>query len=124
MFATLVSLSRHFRLTMYTATDCQLCDVMKHEIVKASQTLPIQLSTYNIRDDSLADVHTWRRRYQYDIPVLHLNDRGELRNSFYLMVIRLTDVPRSDRNLSTSVDSRNADSEVAAGKPRSCRINQ
>ncbi|CDR99227.1 hypothetical protein [Sporisorium scitamineum] len=63
---------------MYTATDCQLCDVMKHKITKASGKVPIQLSTFNIRDDSLPDVHLWRRKYQYDIPVLHLDDRGEL----------------------------------------------
>lgn len=79
MLATLRLLSRQqpFRLTMYTGTDCQLCDVMKHEITRASATVPIQLSTLNIRDDSLPDVHTWRRKYQYDIPVLHLDDRGE-----------------------------------------------
>ncbi len=57
-------------------TDCQLCDVMRHEITKASQSVPIELATYNIRDDSLPRVHTWRRRYQYDIPVLHLGDKG------------------------------------------------
>lgn len=62
---------------MYTGTDCQLCQVMQHEIIKASKTVPIELSMYNIRDDSLADVHTWRRKYQYDIPVLHLGDKGE-----------------------------------------------
>lgn len=73
----LFSRSRPFRLTMYTGTDCQLCQVMQQQIAKASEALPIQLSTYNIRDDSLPDVHTWRRKYQYDIPVLHLNDKGE-----------------------------------------------
>ncbi|KAJ9479604.1 Glutaredoxin-like protein [Pseudozyma hubeiensis] len=65
------------RLTMYTGTDCQLCQVMQQQITKASEALPIQLSTYNIRDDSLPDVHTWRRKYQYDIPVLHLNDKAQ-----------------------------------------------
>ncbi|CDU26176.1 uncharacterized protein SPSC_06370 [Sporisorium scitamineum] len=65
---------------MYTATDCQLCDVMKHKITKASGKVPIQLSTFNIRDDSLPDVHLWRRKYQYDIPVLHLDDREIFRH--------------------------------------------
>lgn len=66
-----------FKLTMYTGTDCQLCDVMRDQITRAAQTLPIELHTYNIRDDTLPDVHTWRRKYQYDIPVLHLNDTGK-----------------------------------------------
>ncbi|KIS69125.1 uncharacterized protein UMAG_11947 [Mycosarcoma maydis] len=65
---------------MYTGTDCQLCQVMQHEIIKASKTVPIELSMYNIRDDSLADVHTWRRKYQYDIPVLHLGDKEIFRH--------------------------------------------
>ncbi|SNX87166.1 uncharacterized protein MEPE_05876 [Melanopsichium pennsylvanicum] len=65
---------------MYTGTDCSLCDVMKSEIAKAAQKLPIQLETYNIRDDSLTDVHSWRRKYQYDIPVLHLEDQEIFRH--------------------------------------------
>ncbi|GAC96580.1 glutaredoxin domain protein [Pseudozyma hubeiensis SY62] len=65
---------------MYTGTDCQLCQVMQQQITKASEELPIQLSTYNIRDDSLPDVHAWRRKYQYDIPVLHLNDKEIFRH--------------------------------------------
>lgn len=79
MLPTIRLLTRQgpFRLTMYTGTDCQLCQVMQHEINKASKTVPIELATYNIRDDSLPDVHTWRRKYQYDIPVLHLGKEGE-----------------------------------------------
>lgn len=79
MLPTLRLFSRQaLRLTMYTGTDCSLCDLMKQQIEIASQSMPqIQLCTYNIRDDSLAQVHVWRRKYQYDIPVLHLGDRGE-----------------------------------------------
>ncbi|PWZ03835.1 hypothetical protein BCV70DRAFT_198022 [Testicularia cyperi] len=70
------SASKPAQLMLYTGTDCQLCDVMKIEIQKVALTHPIQLSTYNIRDDSLPDVQHWRRRYQYDIPVLHLDGNG------------------------------------------------
>lgn len=35
--------------------------------------MPFQLDLYNIRDDSLPDVAKYRRAYQYDIPVVHLN---------------------------------------------------
>lgn len=78
MFATLRLQSRRpFKLTMFTGTDCQLCQVMEQEIAQAARTVPIELSTYNIRDNLLPDVHTWRRKYQYDIPVLHLEDKGK-----------------------------------------------
>ncbi|SPC65806.1 uncharacterized protein UHOD_10008 [Ustilago sp. UG-2017b] len=66
---------------MYTGTDCSLCDLMKQQIEIASQSMPqIQLCTYNIRDDCLAEVHVWRSKYQYDIPVLHLGDREIFRH--------------------------------------------
>lgn len=68
---------RVFKLTLYTGTDCQLCDVMRNEIATAAQHVPLTLATYNIRDDSLDNVHYWRRKYQYDIPVLHLDGQGE-----------------------------------------------
>lgn len=64
------------QLLLFTGTDCQLCDVMKHEIQTVARTHALDLATYNIRDDALPDVHQWRRKYQYDIPVLHLNGQG------------------------------------------------
>lgn len=63
-------------LTLYTGTDCQLCDVAKAVLdeIRAGQDAPaLTLQLYNIRDDALPDVHRWRRAYQYDIPVLHLD---------------------------------------------------
>ncbi|GAK68375.1 uncharacterized protein PAN0_076c6622 [Moesziomyces antarcticus] len=71
---------RVFKLTLYTGTDCQLCDVMRNEIATAAQHVPLTLATYNIRDDSLDDVHYWRRKYQYDIPVLHLDGQEIFRH--------------------------------------------
>jgi hypothetical protein len=73
---------RVFKLTLYTGTDCQLCDVMRNEIATAAQHVPLTLATYNIRDDSLDNVHYWRRKYQYDIPVLHLDGQGEFYPSY------------------------------------------
>lgn len=120
MLPTLRLLSRSpFRLTMYTGTDCQLCDVMRHEITKASESVPIQLVTYNIRDDSLPDVHTWRRRYQYDIPVLHLGDKGGSHDGLGKWKMNSTADAKSpygavwNRNLSTQGDGRTADREAS-----------
>ncbi|EPQ29716.1 uncharacterized protein PFL1_02936 [Pseudozyma flocculosa PF-1] len=70
------------RLTLYTGPQCDLCTVMRIEIEKAANVVPLALSTYNIRDDSLPDVAKWRRKYQYDIPVLHLDDKGEYSKIF------------------------------------------
>ena len=33
---------------------------------------PFTLATYDIRDDASPNVAYWRRKYQYDIPVLHI----------------------------------------------------
>lgn len=57
-------------ITIFSGTDCQLCDEAKEVL----ETVPMEftVSTYNIRDDSLTNVRHWRRKYQYDIPVLHL----------------------------------------------------
>ena len=83
------------RLTLYTGTDCQLCDVAKSVLDDVARDVPFELVEYNIRDNSLEGVKQWRRAYQYgemtpafvrasaliwptstDIPVLHLEDKG------------------------------------------------
>ncbi|PWN37855.1 DUF836-domain-containing protein [Meira miltonrushii] len=63
------------QLTLYTGTDCQLCDVAKEVLDKIAKETPFDLHLYNIRDNSLPDIQKWRRAYQYDIPVLHLNGK-------------------------------------------------
>ena len=73
----------HF--TLFTGTHCSLCDDMKEILDKEATRSSFTLSTYNIRDDTMPHVQYWRRKYQYDIPVLHIrwdapkheNDYGE-----------------------------------------------
>ena len=58
---------------------------MKEILDKEATRSSFTLSTYNIRDDTRPHVQYWRRKYQYDIPVLHIrwdapkheNDYGE-----------------------------------------------
>ncbi len=80
--------TRRVKLTLYTGPQCSLCDDAKELIAAARKeaaetgggnagAVESELELYNIRDESLADVHRWRRAYQYDIPVLHLNGEGE-----------------------------------------------
>ena len=72
-------------LTLFTGTHCSLCDDMKEVLDGAASRSSFTLSTYNIRDDASPNVRYWRRKYQYDIPVLHIrwdapaheNDYGE-----------------------------------------------
>lgn len=67
LFSTKASIPH---LTLFTGTHCSLCDDMK-EVLEA-ETTPFTLAMYNIRDDTSPNVEYWRRKYQYDIPVLHL----------------------------------------------------
>lgn len=53
------------RLTLYTGTDCQLCDVAKSVLDDVARDVPFELVEYNIRDNSLEGVKQWRRAYQY-----------------------------------------------------------
>jgi len=63
-------------LTLFSGTDCQLCDEAKEVLDEVRARQPFSLRVYNIRDDAEANVHYWRRKYQYDIPVLHVRDEG------------------------------------------------
>ncbi|EGG09620.1 uncharacterized protein MELLADRAFT_61056 [Melampsora larici-populina 98AG31] len=72
-------------LTLFTAPHCTLCNVFRTELLKLkdSSTYPynqFQLSYYNIRDSSLEDHKLYRRAYQYDIPVLHLDGKELMRH--------------------------------------------
>ena len=79
------STGRTPHLTLFTGTHCSLCDDMKEVLDGAASRSSFTLSTYNIRDDASPNVRYWRRKYQYDIPVLHIrwdapaheNDYGE-----------------------------------------------
>ncbi|CEH17599.1 Thioredoxin-like fold [Ceraceosorus bombacis] len=69
----------HF--TLYTGTGCSLCDVVKDQLKRLSAQHPHVLRLYNIRDDGSVNVKYWRRLYQYDIPVLHLEGQEVARHS-------------------------------------------
>lgn len=97
-------------ITLYTGTDCSLCDVVKDVLLQAQsevrrcvakvcrcKTLMIDpiasyvqadftIAYYNIRDDSMPDIQKWRRQYQYDIPVCHLDGKGEARSGTVLFL--------------------------------------
>lgn len=117
---------------MYTGTDCQLCQVMQQEIDIAAKSVPIELSTFNIRDDALPDVHTWRRRYQYDIPVLHLEGKGTLKRIRVRgrveqgKLTRAGSLGRCNRDLSTQSHGKSADREVEriAGQHRGSKMTR
>lgn len=64
--------TRRPHLTLFTGTHCSLCDDMKEVLDELRATTPFTLAFYNIRDDHAPNVQHWRRKYQYDIPVLHV----------------------------------------------------
>ena len=45
---------------------------MKESINEVRADAPHTLTVYNIRDDNEPNVKYWRRKFQYDIPVLYL----------------------------------------------------
>ncbi|KAK9894791.1 glutaredoxin 2 [Cystobasidium minutum MCA 4210] len=65
------------RLTLYTGgPECSLCEVAKEALMELKQKrgLQFELETLNIREKGMdPSLKKWRRLYQYDIPVLHLN---------------------------------------------------
>ncbi|GAA6008666.1 hypothetical protein JCM11491_003387 [Sporobolomyces phaffii] len=74
------SLTKLPRLTLFTGgPECSLCEVAKEDLKAVQRRAPFELNYYNIRKvpgedpDSAYDRQTWRRLYQYDIPVLHLS---------------------------------------------------
>ncbi|GAA97991.1 hypothetical protein E5Q_04671, partial [Mixia osmundae IAM 14324] len=68
-------LSSRPRLTLYVGgPECTLCEEALEKLESMPDQPDFDLQVYNIRDDRLPDVKIWRRRYQYDIPVLHLGN--------------------------------------------------
>ncbi|WFD36559.1 hypothetical protein MCUN1_003442 [Malassezia cuniculi] len=59
-------------LTLFTGPQCSLCDDAKEALAEVRESVPFTFATYNIRDDASPQVAYWRRKYQYDIPVLHV----------------------------------------------------
>ncbi|KAE8537761.1 hypothetical protein D1P53_005817 [Cryptococcus gattii VGV] len=65
------------RLTLYTGgKECSLCE---EQLALLRKTHPFHLTYFNIRappqDVDPREAKKWRRLYQYDIPVLHLEDK-------------------------------------------------
>ena len=59
-------------LTLFTKDGCTLCDLAMDKI---QDEIDEDLYSLNIVDIMKAGNETWRDRYQYDIPVFHLNGR-------------------------------------------------
>ena len=66
------SAARVPHLTLFSGTHCELCEYMKESINEVRADAPHTLTVYNIRDDDEPNVKYWRRKFQYDIPVLYL----------------------------------------------------
>ena len=57
-------------VTIYSKPECHLCEEMAEEIAVVARTRPFELRYVNILDDKDA-----LEKYQYEIPVLFVNDR-------------------------------------------------
>lgn len=82
--ASRISIARP-HLTLFTGPHCALCDEFRAGLskLKDSPDYPhhnFHLSYYDIRDSTLEDHKLYRRAYQYDIPVLHLEGKELMRH--------------------------------------------
>ncbi|KAI9508441.1 hypothetical protein F5148DRAFT_1149005 [Russula earlei] len=64
--------TRLARLTLYSGTNCSLCDVAKAELAKIKQKRNFELDIVNIRDPGQ---ERWRKKYANWIPALHIDGR-------------------------------------------------
>jgi len=60
------------RLTLFTCPNCSLCETAKAELAKVRQTRTFNLDIVNIQD---ADQESWKKKYVYWIPALHLEGK-------------------------------------------------
>lgn len=58
------------QLTLFSGPNCSLCDIAKAELAKVKHLYDFDLQVINIQDRGQ---ETWKRRYVYWIPVLHLD---------------------------------------------------
>lgn len=59
-------------LTLFSGPYCSLCDIAKEALAEVRVTTPFELSVINIHDEHQKK---WKRKYVYDIPVLHIENR-------------------------------------------------
>lgn len=64
--------TRLARLTLYSGSNCSLCDVAKAELIKIRQTRNFELEIINIHDPGQEH---WRKKYVYWIPALHIDGK-------------------------------------------------
>ncbi|KAI0282087.1 hypothetical protein BGY98DRAFT_1088217 [Russula aff. rugulosa BPL654] len=64
--------TRLARLTLYSGSNCSLCDVAKAELTKIRQTRNFELDIVNIHDPGQEH---WRKKYVYWIPALHIDGK-------------------------------------------------
>lgn len=59
------------RLRLFTGPNCSLCEVAKSELRKVQATHPFTLDIVDIHSDQ---GKVWKKKYEWWIPVLHLED--------------------------------------------------
>lgn len=89
------------RLTLFSGPNCSLCDIAKAELAKVKDLYHFDLQVINIQDRGQ---ETWKRRYVYWIPVLHLDGeeiaRGRWDASNVLTALRQRDPGLNSENSS------------------------
>ncbi|KAL4067816.1 hypothetical protein V8B97DRAFT_2004108 [Scleroderma yunnanense] len=60
------------RVTLFSGTNCSLCDIAKVELAKVKKLHDFELEVINIQEKGQ---ERWKKQYVYWIPALHLNGK-------------------------------------------------
>ena len=69
-------------IQVFSSPSCTLCDEVLFQLEQLRLTYHFKIETVNIKENQL-----WKRKYQYDIPVIHVNDQYLCKHSLDLELL-------------------------------------
>ncbi|KAL5614668.1 hypothetical protein BROUX41_004764 [Berkeleyomyces rouxiae] len=64
---------RQCRITLFTRTNCGLCDSARNVLAQVQTTRAFELQQVNL---SAAGTQAWKDLYDFDVPVIHIAKAG------------------------------------------------
>ena len=68
---------------LFTSPSCTLCDEVLFQLEQLRHSHHFNINIINIKENQL-----WKRKYQYDIPVIHVNDQFLSKHSLDLKLLQ------------------------------------
>ncbi|KAJ3239463.1 hypothetical protein HDU81_005906 [Chytriomyces hyalinus] len=70
--------SQHIELTLYSRKFCGLCDHARDNILSLQ---PEYKFNFSVKDIDAKENKEWKEKYNYEVPVLHINDKPAFMNA-------------------------------------------